>query len=148
MKPTTSMIIIVLLALIIGAGWYVFSRQGAKVLPIPSPSPIPSPTPQVTPSPSLSPQAGVTIVMNASGFSPSTVTITRGTTVTFVNQDSGNHWPASGVHPTHQLCPGFDALRGVAPGERYSYTFNFTPPKVCPFHDHLTPSLTGKITIQ
>lgn len=63
----------------------------------------------------------------------------------FKNDDTRDRWPASAVHPTHQVCPGFDAIGGVKPGESYYYAF--TVAKECPFHDHLIPSLRGKITI-
>ena len=86
-----------------------------------------------------------TIEITASGFSPAAVSVKKGTTVIFVNRDSIPHWPASGMHPTHQLCPGFDALRELQTGESYQFTFNDA--KECPFHDHLNVSLRGKVTI-
>jgi plastocyanin len=86
-----------------------------------------------------------TIEITASGFSPATVSVKKGTTVIFVNRDTTPHWPASGMHPTHQLCPGFDALRGLQTGESYRFTFNDV--KECPFHDHLNVSLRGKVTV-
>lgn len=91
-------------------------------------------------------QAPVVIELTSSGFSPSTVTVMRGTTVRFVNRDSVMHWPASGVHPAHQICPGFDSLRGLANGESYEFTFNTA--KTCPMHDHLNPSTRGSIVVK
>lgn len=86
------------------------------------------------------------IHITAQGFEPRTVEIRKGETVEFINDDIQPHWPASGIHPTHALCPGFDALRGLTQGERYQYTF--LKSKTCPFHDHLNPSLTGSIIIK
>lgn len=86
------------------------------------------------------------VEITAAGFSPSTLRIKANTTVTFINRDSAPHWPASGVHPTHQICPGFDALKGLATGETYSFTF--TEVKTCPMHDHLNPSITGSIVVE
>jgi plastocyanin len=88
----------------------------------------------------------VMISMSEVGFNPSTVTIPAGTTVTFVNDGQGPHWPASAVHPTHQVLPGFDARRGLATGETYSYTFG--QPGTWSMHDHLNPSTTGQIIVQ
>ena len=103
-------------------------------------------TPQsAAPSAQTGVETAPTIEITAGGFSPATVTVTKGTTVTFVNRDSTPHWPASGVHPTHQLCPSFDALRGLQTGESYRFTFNEV--KECPFHDHLNVSLRGKVTV-
>ncbi|MBI2099042.1 hypothetical protein HYT45_01345 [Candidatus Uhrbacteria bacterium] len=87
----------------------------------------------------------VMVEMTANGFNPPAFDIQVGTTVKFVNKDTVAHWPASGVHPTHQLCPGFDALKPIPPGESYSFTF--TVAKTCPMHDHLNPGTRGSITI-
>lgn len=86
------------------------------------------------------------IEMTAVGFVPANLTIKKGDTVEFVNKDTRDWWPASGIHPTHELCPGFDSLRGLKPGERYSFTFNEAR-GLCPMHDHLKPSVKGQISI-
>ncbi len=83
--------------------------------------------------------------MVSNTFSPDTITIKVGDTVVFKNDDVKTFWPASAVHPTHQVCPGFDALGMVRPGESYSHTF--TTAKECPFHDHLNPGVKGKIIV-
>ncbi|RMD67477.1 hypothetical protein D6817_01510 [Candidatus Pacearchaeota archaeon] len=100
-----------------------------------------------------------TIAITSSGFSPSTLEISQGDTVVFINQDSAMHWPATDVHPTHTLYPGsdiskcgtpqaseiFDACRGLAQGETYSFTFNEKGSWT--YHDHLRPSWTGTIVV-
>ena len=88
----------------------------------------------------------VVISMTSNGFEPNTVTIKAGETVTFVNNDSIERWPASAFHPTHQELPGFDAIGGVAPGASYSFTF--TEVGTWKFHDHLNPSVFGAITVE
>lgn len=124
--------IIAVIIIIAAAGWYWYStRQRPNVLGIPS---------------STVGAKEIVVDITASGFSPAEATINAGDTVKFVNKDSKNHWPASGVHPTHQLCPGFNALQAVKPGESYSFTF--TEKKECPMHDHLNPTLRGKIIVQ
>lgn len=122
-----------------------------------APAAAPAPAKTVTPFPLPAPKEDVvaktlattpkaqTVSMTAGSFSPSTLTITKGTTVTFLNNDTKAWWPASGVHPTHQLCPGFDALGPVAPGEKYSFTF--VQAKTCPMHDHLSPGVRGTIIV-
>lgn len=87
-----------------------------------------------------------TITMNDTALSPTSLTVLAGTTVTFVNNGQGAHQPASAFHPTHQVLPGFDAKRGLQTGE--TYTFTFTKPGTWSFHDHLNPSLTGRIIVQ
>ncbi len=94
------------------------------------------------------------ITATDSGFSPSTITIKKGTTVTFKNESSMNVWPAANPHPIHTSYPegggcigsAFDACRGLAPGESWSFTFNDVGS--WGFHDHLHPRDTGKVIVQ
>jgi len=114
--------------------------------PTPSPTPVPAPAPAPTPSPTSDVLSGeVTINMTSSGFSPSTITVKKGTKVTFKNTDSTPHWPASNPHPTHTDMPAFDALKGIAPGESYTHTFDEVGR--WKFHDHLFSTRGGTITV-
>lgn len=90
--------------------------------------------------------ATATVTTTSSGFSPATVTVNAGDTVTFVNNGTGTNWPASDPHPTHTGLPGFDALRGLKTGQSYSYTF--TKIGTFGYHDHLNSSLTGTVVVQ
>jgi len=90
--------------------------------------------------------AKVTVEVTDTGFSPSTVVIQKGDEVEFVNKRVVPVWPASGAHPTHLLCPGFDSLKGLATGETYSFTF--TEVRECPMHDHLAPAFKGMISVK
>lgn len=87
-----------------------------------------------------------TISIDDTGFTPSDVTISAGDTVKFINNGQAPHWPASDVHPTHEVLPDFDSERGLQTGESYSYTF--TEAGSWDFHDHLRPSFTGTVTVQ
>lgn len=89
--------------------------------------------------------AVVKISMTAKGFEPSKVSVKKGTTVTFVNNDSISHWPASAPHPTHTIYPQLDSKTGIAAGASWSFTFD----KVgeWKFHDHLTPTMFGSVTV-
>lgn len=78
-------------------------------------------------------------------FTPNDVSVRVGTTVTFKNLGSGKVWPASDNHPTHLLCPGFDARHPLSSGESYSFTF--TKIETCPFHNHLSVSEIGQIVV-
>jgi plastocyanin len=88
----------------------------------------------------------VTISMTDTGFVPATVTIDAGTTVMFVNNGQALHWPASDVHPTHEILSAFDSQRGVPTGDTYAYTF--TEAGSWNFHDHLNPQFTGTVTVE
>jgi len=89
------------------------------------------------------------VIITKNGLSLNNFTVTVGDTVRFINNDESSHWMASGPHPSHQLCPGFDSLRGILRGEMYSFTFKEV--SECSFHDHLnagSSNLKGKITIE
>ena len=95
---------------------------------------------------SVADEEAVTISMTDAGFSPTTVTISVGTTVNFVNDGQALHWPASAVHPTHEVLPAFDSKRGIATGDTYS--FSFTEAGNWNFHDHLNPQFTGTVVVE
>lgn len=134
-------IVAVIVLVIIGTGYYFYGNRAFLGSGSPPSEPMGAPPPV----PDNEGSMGKVITMNANGFSPSDLTIKKGEMVTFKNEDSRDRWPASAVHPTHQVCPGFDALKPLKSGESYSHTFIVA--KECPFHDHLSPSLQGKITI-
>ena len=105
--------------------------------------------------------AGNVIKITSSGFTPSELTISRGETVTFINKDTEEHWPASAQHPTHTIYPGsniekcgtaeqesiFDACHGLSPGESWSFTFNEVG--TWNYHEHLDISFGfGKVIVQ
>ena len=111
-------------------------------------------------STSSAPQgATVTITNTDAGFSPSPVTISVGDTVEFKNASSADFWPASAAHPTHTVYPGsdikkcgtaeqsgiFDACRGLATSESFTFTFNEVG--IWRYHDHLQATVNGTITV-
>ena len=112
----------------------------------PSPSPSPSPTP--TPSPGGG--GGSTITITSSGVSPNSVTVSPGTRVTFVNNDSRPHDVASNPHPEHTDCLEINQVGFLSPGQSRQ-TGNLNTVRTCGFHDHDQPtntSLQGSIVIQ
>lgn len=86
------------------------------------------------------------ISMTDMGFVPNSVTVEAGTEVTFVNDGQALHWPASDLHPTHELLAGFDAGQGLNTGESYSYTFKDAG--TWKYHDNLFPNLGGEIIVE
>ena len=95
--------------------------------------------------------SGATITIGSNGaVSPAQVTITRGQSVTFVNNDSRAHDMASNPHPVHTDCPPMNAVGILSPGQT-KLTDAFTTARSCGFHDHNNPenaSLQGTIVIQ
>ncbi len=102
----------------------------------------------------------VTVEITEDGFSPSTVTISVGNTITFINTRVRNSWPASDVHPAHRAYPGsdiskcssverdtiFDACRRLPQGGEYS--FRFMESGTWHYHDHLRPREKGVIIVE
>lgn len=79
-------------------------------------------------------------------FNPETLTVKKGTEVTWVNKDTDPCWVASDPHPIHNGYPGFDAGKGIIQDETYKFTFQKTG--TFGYHDHLNITNTGKIIVE
>jgi plastocyanin len=90
-----------------------------------------------------------TITITSTGVSPRDIIVNSGTTVKFVNNDSGSHEPSSNPHPAHTDCPDLN-VGTVAPGA--TGTSGPMPSgRTCGFHDHLFPetgSLQGSVQVR
>ncbi len=144
MKKIVLLVIIIVLALLGYAYWKGYWKPSAPYqLQLP---------PKTEQPGAQKPQARrvYTVQLNDSGPSPKSLEIASGDTVKFVNTGTRPYWMASGIHPTHNLCPGFDAVHSLVHNEEYSYTFNFEAPKICPYHNHVDPTsdmIKGTINI-
>ena len=91
-----------------------------------------------------------TITITSGGVSPRAVTVAAGSRVTFVNNDSRPHEPASDPHPSHGSCPPLDQVGTIGAGQSRA-SGNLNTPGVCRYHDHLNDTNTnfnGTITVQ
>lgn len=88
----------------------------------------------------------VIIKMQDDTFVPDKITIKKNQTVVFVNESKDDRWPASNIHPTHQIYSEFDPKKSIPP--KTSWSFKFDKVGIWRFHDHLFPSLTGSITVE
>lgn len=105
----------------------------------------------------------VIIKYTDNGFSPDTVTIKQGQTVEFTNSSSSPMWVASGAHPVHADYDGttlsehcqngnptslnvFDECHGIVNGQSWSFTFN--KKGSWSFHNHLSASDTGTVSVE
>ncbi len=98
-----------------------------------------------------------TVTYDGSSFTPRSVTIARGGTVTWVNESGGNMWVASARHPDHtvyagttrqQHCPdtsgtAFDQCQGGG-----NYSFTFTKTGSWNYHDHINASVFGTVVVE
>src|SRR5262245_34298254 len=93
---------------------------------------------------------GTTITITSSGVSPKSITVSRGSQVTFVNNDSRSHDMASNPHPEHTDCQEINAVGFINPGQSRQ-TSNLNTARTCGYHDHelfMNTSLQGTIVIQ
>lgn len=85
------------------------------------------------------------ITLTEYGFSPATLTIQKGDTLTFKTTREKTFWPASNLHPTHTIFPEFDPQEPIEPDTSWSFTFNKLG--TWKYHDHLAPSFEGSIIV-
>ncbi len=105
----------------------------------------PSPTvvqPQVS-SHALPP---ATVRYTNEGFSPTTITISKGGSVQFINESNQQMWVASNPHPSHSAYPAFD--QRISVGRGGTYTFTFTEIGKWYFHNHMNSSRTGLVIVK
>jgi plastocyanin len=107
-----------------------------------SPSPTPPPAGGGTSTPTI------TIANNT--VTPKNITATRGSRVTFVNNDNQPHDMESDPHPVHTDCPEINQVGLLSPGQSRQ-TGALNTARTCGYHDHnrdMVASLQGTITIQ
>lgn len=85
------------------------------------------------------------VTLEENGFTPEELTIRKGDTVIFKTTRNTPFWPASNLHPTHEIYPAFDARSPIDP--RASWSFQFDKVGSWRFHDHLHANYTGVITV-
>jgi plastocyanin len=90
-----------------------------------------------------------TITITSTGVSPRDIIVNSGTTVKFVNNDSGSHEPSSNPHPAHTDCPALNV--GVVAAGATGTSAPMPSGLTCGFHDHLNPttgSLQGSVQVR
>ncbi|MBI4089066.1 hypothetical protein HY415_03145 [Candidatus Kaiserbacteria bacterium] len=152
--------VIIVLVIVVAGGWYLFSRTPTK-----EPAPEGTATSQTPTVDDTAPEtvaenaavSGVTVTYTDQGFSPASITIPAGATVTFMNQSAKNMWVASAMHPEHtvysgtslaQHCPdttgtAFDECAAGVPGSSFSFTFN--KEGSWKYHDHIDSTKFGTV---
>jgi plastocyanin len=89
-------------------------------------------------------EAGPTVTIQNFAFTPATVSIPKGTTVSWVNKDSSNHVivnDAQGSIAQGALFTSNSLLKGE------SYLFKFETPGTYPYHCSIHPSMKGTIVV-
>ncbi len=146
-------IIAIVIVVIVALGGYFLFKGAYQPTPVVSQPSVEESLPQ--PSVEQSPAREEKVVTYSdAGYSPSTLEIKAGDTVTFKNQSSRSMWTASAMHPTHLLYPTtggcigstFDACKGVQAGDSWSFQFDIKG--TWKYHNHLNPSNFGTIIVQ
>lgn len=139
--------IIVIIVIIILAGFYLVRKSSKTAAPNVTNTQVSQENASATPEASSSAAHGtVSVTESADGFSPASVTIKAGQTVTWTNSDSASHTVNSNPHPTHTDYPPLNNVGLIAPGTGKSFTFN--TPGTYHYHDHLNPSHQGTVVVQ
>jgi plastocyanin len=139
------------LVIALALGFYLLGQNKA-IAPTITPSPEASVVTEESASPSASesPDAMTekqeeTVTLGENGFSPKTLTIKKGTTVTWVNESGEMGNVSSAPHPIHTSYPPLN-LGNFADGNSVSLTFDEAG--TYNYHHHLNPSLTGTVIVQ
>lgn len=129
-------IVVLVAVIVLGGGYLLFHK---------SPAPAKAPNQTQTQSSGSTQSLPNTITFNGNQFSPATLVVKSGTMVTIKNASSQELDFDSDPHPVHT--DDTDLNVGiVTPGK--SATFTATKIGAFGYHDHLDPSIHGKITIQ
>lgn len=140
-----TIIVIVVILVIVAGGWFMFRPQ-TTVAPTPTVESTPVATTK-TPAPATESamMEKNEVTVSASGFSPKSITIKVGDSVTWVNTDNAVHNVSSAPHPQHTAYPPLN-LGNIQPEGQVSLVFPNAG--TYRYHNHLTPSLTGSVTVQ
>ncbi len=144
----------IVVIVIVALGWFFFSTNQTKTeeTAATTQNEVPTATSSAdTSSENTESQAsgsGSTITYTDSGFSPASLTVKSGESITWVNDSSSSVQVGSAIHPTHtvnQEITNNQFYVELAPGE--SAKVQLTKTGEWGYHDHLRPSMTGTITV-
>ncbi len=138
-------VVIVLLAVV---GWYLTRpKQPATQTSQPTETPVSteSVSPATATDEAMMKEKNI-VTVSSTGFTPKSITVKVGDTVTWSNSDTITHTVNSDSHPTHTLYPILNKVGQIKAAEKKA--LQFTQPGTYNYHDHLNPSLTGLVTVQ
>jgi plastocyanin len=162
-------IVVVVIILVGGFLWWQSSQSTGTPSPttvdVTGTNPVPTETTSTTTNASSTTgtstntgaSAPVTITYDGRSFTPATVTVKKGDSVTWT-ASGGQMWIASAPHPAHTGYDGTSRTTHCAPGYTgpapldecvagASFTFTFDKVGTWPYHDHLNPSAFGKVVV-
>lgn len=173
---TSTIIWVIVIVLIIAGGWWYFSSGTSNT----SPSQLPirplgqtqtinnaqgrdyMPNPRTSTSSNTTSSAlmSATVTVTSSGFSPTTVTIKKGGTITWIDKSGSPMWIASAAHPTHAVYDNTSknehcasGYSGPTPFDECSsssgnYSFIFNQVGTWKYHNHVNVSEIGTVIVK
>lgn len=157
MKNSPLIWLVVVAAIVLAIGVYFFTTQNAA-----APETTEEPMTQTpTDGTGAEPDASVSVSLNTirltdTGFSPATLTVKKGTTVTFINQTSDTMWIGADEHPTHteydgtarsEHCPNTSGTAFDQCGVGNTYSFTFNKVGTWEYHNHTDASQHGTVVV-
>ncbi len=97
-----------------------------------------------------------TVTYTDTGFSPASVTVKKGQSVTFVNAGTGRMWVGADEHPSHtqysgtarqEHCPDTTGTAFDQCGVSERYTFTFAKTGTWGYHNHVGASHSGTVIV-
>lgn len=129
--------------------FFVFAKKGGYNYNQTGPSQQPTTQQQVTARPTSGAQTANqqenTVTLTQNGFSPATLTVKAGTTVTWVNKSGTDATVNSNPHPIHTAYLPLN-LGNFSDGATLSLSFD--KPGTYGYHNHLDASQKGTIVVQ
>jgi plastocyanin len=143
MKTLITILIVIMLGFL-GLAFYLVAGHKIATAPTPSVRASASPTSNASASPQASSSSAAIQSVSAvtvanMAFSPADITVKKGTTVAWTNQDSVTH---TVTEDDGQPGPASGAL---ANGQRYAYTYNTAG--TFKYHCTIHPNMTGTVTV-
>lgn len=106
-------------------------------------------TTSTTPAPTTTPSVTVKnnkVTITPDNFTPQTITVKTGSSITWTNTDSASHTVNSDPHPTHTISSLLNQIGLIKSGESKSLTFPAAG--IYKYHDHLNPSSSGTVIVE
>lgn len=150
----------ILVILVLLAGYFLFFNPPAPQAPADSGAAA-ADLSQTPPASAPENPASASVSYTDQGFSPASVTIANGQTVTWTNNSTGMLWVASDPHPEHSGYDGttksehcaadysgatpFDSCTVIQPGQSYSFTF--AKAGSWGYHNHMNDDMSGTVVV-
>ncbi|MHB0977843.1 MAG: cupredoxin domain-containing protein [Minisyncoccota bacterium] len=138
-----NIIIILVIAIVAFFVWKFIPRSETAIY---SPNIITETTQTPEASDQATPAVTNTVTYDGTTFTPSTLTIKQGDSITFINNSTGGMSVASDPHPSHSIYPEFDQYKTSSKGQK-TFTFVFDKVGTWGFHNHLNSSAVGSVTV-